>query len=73
VHIESSYIVNVHDLDMKHVKDFTFIHGKYISTYDRKAVISLLIFFNKKIQLISTFISACSCGFIGYIKSQFQL
>lgn len=27
VHIESSYIVNVHDLDMKHVKDFTFIHG----------------------------------------------
>ncbi|XP_057859514.1 cleavage and polyadenylation specificity factor subunit 1 isoform X2 [Cryptomeria japonica] len=27
VHIESSYIVSLRDLDMKHVKDFTFIHG----------------------------------------------
>eukprot|EP01018_Ginkgo_biloba_P011838 Gb_25540 [translate_table: standard] len=30
VHIESSYVVNLRDMDMKHVKDFTFIHGKYI-------------------------------------------
>ncbi|PKA60062.1 Cleavage and polyadenylation specificity factor subunit 1 [Apostasia shenzhenica] len=27
VRIESSYIINLRDLDMKHVKDFTFIHG----------------------------------------------
>lgn len=26
--IESSYVINLHDLDMKHVKDFTFVHGK---------------------------------------------
>ncbi|XP_008791964.2 cleavage and polyadenylation specificity factor subunit 1 isoform X2 [Phoenix dactylifera] len=25
--IESSYVINLHDLDMKHVKDFTFVHG----------------------------------------------
>ncbi|KAK6926348.1 Cleavage/polyadenylation specificity factor, A subunit, N-terminal [Dillenia turbinata] len=25
--IESSYIINLRDLDMKHVKDFTFVHG----------------------------------------------
>ncbi|XP_034204050.1 cleavage and polyadenylation specificity factor subunit 1 isoform X3 [Prunus dulcis] len=25
--IESSYIVNLRDMDMKHVKDFTFLHG----------------------------------------------
>ncbi|KAK1285584.1 Cleavage and polyadenylation specificity factor subunit 1 [Acorus calamus] len=25
--IESSYIINLHDLDMKHIKDFAFIHG----------------------------------------------
>ncbi|KAK8965128.1 Cleavage and polyadenylation specificity factor subunit 1 [Platanthera guangdongensis] len=27
VHIDSSYIINLRDLDMKHVKDFTFVHG----------------------------------------------
>lgn len=27
VRIESSYIINLRDLDMKHVKDFTFVHG----------------------------------------------
>lgn len=26
--IESSYIINLRDLDMKHVKDFIFVHGK---------------------------------------------
>lgn len=26
-HIESSYIINFRDLDMKHVKDFIFVHG----------------------------------------------
>ncbi|KAK1262188.1 Cleavage and polyadenylation specificity factor subunit 1 [Acorus gramineus] len=25
--IESSYIINLHDLDMKHIKDFAFVHG----------------------------------------------
>lgn len=28
VRIESSYVINLRDLDMKHVKDFTFVHGK---------------------------------------------
>ena len=27
--VESSYIINLRDLDMKHVKDFTFAHGEY--------------------------------------------
>ncbi|KAK1306533.1 Cleavage and polyadenylation specificity factor subunit 1 [Acorus calamus] len=27
VRIESSYIINLHDLDMKHIKDFAFVHG----------------------------------------------
>lgn len=27
VRIDSSYIINLRDLDMKHVKDFTFVHG----------------------------------------------
>ncbi|XP_074570014.1 cleavage and polyadenylation specificity factor subunit 1 [Curcuma longa] len=27
VRIESSYVINLRDLDMKHVKDFTFVHG----------------------------------------------
>ncbi|KAH7664725.1 cleavage and polyadenylation specificity factor subunit 1 protein [Dioscorea alata] len=27
VRVESSYIIDLRDLDMKHVKDFTFIHG----------------------------------------------
>lgn len=27
VHIESSYIINLRDLDMKLIKDFTFVHG----------------------------------------------
>lgn len=26
--IESSYLINLRDLDMKHVKDFIFVHGK---------------------------------------------
>jgi hypothetical protein len=26
--IESSYIINLRDLDMKHVKDFIFVHGE---------------------------------------------
>ncbi|XP_015877866.3 cleavage and polyadenylation specificity factor subunit 1 isoform X1 [Ziziphus jujuba] len=26
-HIESSYIINLRDLDMKHIKDFIFVHG----------------------------------------------
>lgn len=27
--IESSYIINLRDLDMKHVKDIVFVHGEY--------------------------------------------
>ena len=27
--IESSYIINLRDLDMKHIKDFIFLHGKF--------------------------------------------
>lgn len=27
-HVESSYVVSLRDLDMKHVKDFTFLHGE---------------------------------------------
>ncbi|KAG5026660.1 hypothetical protein JHK82_022557 [Glycine max] len=26
--IESSYMINLHDLDMRHVKYFTFVHGE---------------------------------------------
>ncbi|KAI4351877.1 hypothetical protein L6164_006183 [Bauhinia variegata] len=26
-HVESSYMINLRDLDMRHVKDFTFLHG----------------------------------------------
>lgn len=26
--VESSYIINLRDLGMKHVKDFVFLHGK---------------------------------------------
>ena len=26
--IESSYMINLRDLDMRHVKDFTFVHGE---------------------------------------------
>lgn len=29
VRIESSHIINLRDLDVKHVKDFTFVHGGY--------------------------------------------
>lgn len=28
-HVESSYIINLRDLDMKHIKDFIFLHGEY--------------------------------------------
>lgn len=27
--VESSHIINLRDLDVKHVKDFTFVHGEY--------------------------------------------
>lgn len=27
--VDSSYIVNLGDMDMKHVKDFTFVHGEF--------------------------------------------
>lgn len=27
-HVASSYIVNLRDMDMKHIKDFVFLHGK---------------------------------------------
>lgn len=27
--IESSYIINLRDLDLKHVKDFIFVHGEF--------------------------------------------
>lgn len=27
--IDSSYMINLRDLDMRHVKDFTFVHGKF--------------------------------------------
>lgn len=27
VHIESSFVINLRDLEMQHVKDFTFVHG----------------------------------------------
>ena len=27
--IESSYIINLRDLDIKHVKDFVFVYGEY--------------------------------------------
>ncbi|XP_022735052.1 cleavage and polyadenylation specificity factor subunit 1-like isoform X3 [Durio zibethinus] len=26
-YVESSYIINLRDLDMKHIKDFIFVHG----------------------------------------------
>lgn len=27
--VESSYIINLRDLEMKHVKDFVFLHGRF--------------------------------------------
>jgi cleavage and polyadenylation specificity factor subunit 1 len=27
--IDSSYMINLRDLDMRHVKDFTFVHGEH--------------------------------------------
>lgn len=30
--VESSYIINLRELDMKHVKDFVFVHGVWSST-----------------------------------------
>lgn len=27
--IESSYIITLRDLDVRHVKDFIFLHGRY--------------------------------------------
>jgi len=26
-HVESSYVVSLRDMDMKHIKDFVFLHG----------------------------------------------
>lgn len=28
--IESSYVINLRDLEMKHVKDFVFVHGELL-------------------------------------------
>lgn len=28
--IESSHVINLRDLDMKHVKDFIFVHGECV-------------------------------------------
>jgi hypothetical protein len=30
-HVASSYIVSLRDMDMKHIKDFVFLHGKQLS------------------------------------------
>ncbi|MCI11437.1 cleavage and polyadenylation specificity factor subunit 1-like, partial [Trifolium medium] len=27
--IDSSYMINLRDLDMRHVKDFIFVHGEH--------------------------------------------
>jgi len=29
--VDSSYMINLRDLDMRHVKDFTFLHGEHHS------------------------------------------
>lgn len=29
--IDSSYMINMRDLDMRHIKDFIFVHGEYQS------------------------------------------
>lgn len=29
-HVATSYIVSLRDLDMKHIKDFVFLHGKLL-------------------------------------------
>lgn len=28
--VESSYLINLRDLDVKHVKDFVFVHGECV-------------------------------------------
>lgn len=30
-HVESTYVVSLRDMDMKHIKDFVFLHGKHPS------------------------------------------
>ena len=32
-HVASSYIVSLRDMDMKHIKDFVFLHGKQLSHF----------------------------------------
>lgn len=33
VRIESSYVIDLRDLEMNHIKDFTFVHGEIISFF----------------------------------------
>ena len=28
-HVKSSYVVSMRELDVMHIKDFTFLHGKF--------------------------------------------
>lgn len=36
--VESSYIINLRDLDIKHVKDFVFVHGEVCTLYSAKVM-----------------------------------
>lgn len=43
--IDSSYMINLRDLDMRHVKDFTFVHGEnHIVLF--VTILPLISFFN---------------------------
>jgi len=33
VRIDSSYVIDLHHLEMNHIKDFTFVHGEMRSSF----------------------------------------
>lgn len=40
--VDSSYLINLRDLDMRHVKDFTFLHGEHHSLFT--TILPLILF-----------------------------
>ena len=42
--VESSYLINLRDLDVKHVKDFVFVHGECILKIPWFSIILILLY-----------------------------
>lgn len=49
VRIESSYVIDLRDLEMNHIKDFTFVHGEIGSIF---TLFSLWIVFYIKARIL---------------------